>query len=345
MTSRPTSLITGISGQDGSYLAETLLQQGHRVVGLLRRQSVAENQTTRLEGVLHHPDLELEYGDLLDESSLFRLVSSLQPDRIFNLAAQSHVRVSFDMPAFTIKTNSLGVLNLLEAVRLFSPESRLYQASSSEMFGNSVDPDGAQRLTTPMHPVSPYGCSKLLAYRLIVHYRAAYGLHLATGVLFNHESPRRGSNFVTNKVVKGAVRISLGLDRELQLGNLDSQRDWGHSSDYARAIAAILEYETPRDWIVATGETRSVRELCEVVFGRLGMNYMDFVKTNPKFLRPEELEYLRGDATEIREVLGWEPEYSFESMISEMIDYWRAELTPSGALGVLANGTGQAQEL
>ena len=321
-----TALVTGISGQDGSYLAELLVEKGYKVVGLLRRQSVAENQTSRLniagvsKDVLR--EVELVYADLLDESSIFNIVQKYKPNEIYNLAAMSHVRISYDIPAFTIKTNSLGVLNLLEAIRNFSPESKFYQASSSEMFGNSIDSDGVQRINTPMHPVSPYGCSKLLAYRLTVHYRQAYRLHLTSGVLFNHESPRRGSNFVTNKVVKGAVMIKKGMLNSLEMGNLDASRDWGHSYDYVRAMYLIMQHQTPRDWVVATGKTRSVRDLCQYVFEKLNLDFQNFVKLNPKFLRNEELNLLKGDSTEVREKLGWQPTYTFESMIDEMLDYW-----------------------
>lgn len=321
-----TALVTGISGQDGSYLAELLVEKGYKVIGLLRRQSVAENQTSRLNisGVSKDvlKEVELVYADLLDEGSIFKIVQKYNPDEVYNLAAMSHVRISYDIPAFTIKTNSLGVLNLLEAIRNFSPESKFYQASSSEMFGNSIDNDGVQRIDTPMHPVSPYGCSKLLAYRLTVHYRQAYKMHLTSGILFNHESPRRGSNFVTNKVVKGAVMIKKSKSNSLEMGNLDASRDWGHSYDYVRAMHLIMQHEVPRDWVVATGKTRSVRDLCKYVFEKLNLDYKDFVKINSKFLRSEELNVLRGDSTEIREKLGWQPTYTFESMIDEMIDYW-----------------------
>ena len=324
--SKKTALITGVSGQDGSYLAELLIEEGYKVIGLLRRQSVAENQTTRLLAPSLESNLELIYSDLLDETSIFKIVDQYKPDEIYNLAAMSHVRISFDVPSFTIKTNSIGVLNLLEAIRNFSPKSKFYQASSSEMFGNSVDEDGSQRLTTPMNPVSPYGCSKLMAYKLNSHYRNAYNLHLTSGILFNHESPRRGSNFITNKVVKGAVLIKKGVEKNLYLGNLDSKRDWGHSYDYVRAIYKIMQYETARDWIVATGSTRSVRELCDYVFNKLEMNYEEKVKFDPKFLRSEELKYLRGDPSETKELLNWQPVYTFESMIDEMIDHWYSEI-------------------
>jgi len=324
------ALITGISGQDGSYLAELLLEKGYKVVGLLRRQSVAENQTSRLnlsKSLSYGIDqIELVYADLLDEGSIFNIIQKYKPQEIYNLAAMSHVRISYDIPSFTIKTNSLGVLNILEAIRGFSPDSKFYQASSSEMFGNSIDKDGMQRIDTPMNPVSPYGCSKLLAYRLTVHYRQAYKLHLTSGILFNHESPRRGSNFVTNKVVKGAVMIKKGKLDILEMGNLDASRDWGHSYDYVRAMYLIMQHNLPRDWVVATGETRSVRELCKYVFEKLGMDYKDYVKLNSKFLRSEELNLLKGDPEEVRRELGWKPKYNFNSMIDEMIEYWDATI-------------------
>jgi GDPmannose 4,6-dehydratase len=237
----------------------------------------------------------------------------------------SHVRISFEVPSFTIKTNALGVLNMLECLRQEAPEARFYQASSSEMFGNSIDADHYQRLTTPMTPVSPYGCSKVMGFNLTRHYRDAYGLHASNGVLFNHESPRRGTNFVTNKVVKTAVDIKQGRARVLELGNLDSCRDWGHSADYVRAMHQIVTHDQPRDWIVAMGESHSVRELCAYVFGALDMNYQDYVVQNQKFIRPEELKFLKGDSTDIRQVLGWQPTYTFESMLDEMIEYWLAQ--------------------
>jgi GDPmannose 4,6-dehydratase len=226
------------------------------------------------------------------------------------------------VPSFTIKTNALGVLNMLECLRQEAPQARFYQASSSEMFGNSIDADHFQRLTTPMTPVSPYGCSKVMGFNLTRHYRDAYGLHASNGVLFNHESPRRGTNFVTNKVVKTAVEIKTGRAKVLELGNLDSCRDWGHSADYVRAMHQIVTHATPRDWIVAMGESHSVRELCAYVFSALDMNYEDYVVQNQKFIRPEELKFLKGDSTDIRQVLGWQPVYTFETMLDEMIEYW-----------------------
>ena len=318
------ALITGVGGQDGSYLSEYLLEQGYEVHGIVRRHSVAENQDSRIGHI--HDKIHTYYGDLLDAPSLTRIVQESKPDEIYNLAAMSHVRISFDVPSFTIQTNGLGVLNLLEVYRQFAPSAKFYQASSSEMFGNSVDEDGVQRLTTPMNPVSPYGCAKLLAFNLVRHYRHAYGLHACNGILFNHESPRRGSNFVTNKVVKGAVQIKKGLCDKLELGNMDSYRDWGHSKDYVKAMNMIINYEKPEEFIVATGETHSVRDLCQTVFSKLDLNYEDYIVQNPKFMRPEELKYLKGDASKSRKVLGWEPEYTFSTMLDEMIERWMNEL-------------------
>ena len=318
---RKVALITGISGQDGSYLAEHLLKQDYKVYGIIRRQSVAENQESRIDHIIDH--VETRYGDLMDWCSLERVVKESNPTHIFNLGAMSHVRVSSDVPSFTIKTNAEGVLNLLEVYKNYCPSARFYQASSSEMFGNSVDEDGFQRETTPMTPVSPYGCSKLMGYSLVRHYRHAYKLHASNGILFNHESPRRGSNFVTNKVVKTAVHISLGMKDKLFLGNMDSYRDWGHSKDYTRAMIDIINHDTPEDFVVATGETHSVRQLCEVVFGCLNMDYKDYVEQDPRFMRPEELKYLKGDPTKTRETFGWEPEYTFQSMMEEMVKHWQ----------------------
>jgi GDPmannose 4,6-dehydratase len=286
---------------------------------MVRRNSMAENQDSRVSHLSN--DLITHYGDLLDESSINRILTKVMPDEIYNIAGQSHVRVSFDIPEFTVKTNSLGVLNILESYRRICPHAKFYQASSSEMFGNSVDQDGFQRESTPMHPVSPYGCSKLFAYSIVRNYRNAYNLHASNGILFNHESPRRGSNFVTNKVVKTAVQIMLGITDKLELGNMDSYRDWGHSKDYVKAMHLIINQEKPGDFVVSTMETHSVREMTEYVFNKLNMDYKDYVSQNPIFMRPEELKYLKGDSTKIRNI-GWEPEYSFESMLDEMIDYW-----------------------
>jgi GDPmannose 4,6-dehydratase len=314
-----TAFITGIAGQDGSYLSEYLLEKGYRVTGIIRRNSVVEHQRDRISNL---NDVEIKYGDLLDESSLQNALVEFQPDEIYNLAAQSHVRISSDIPQFTVQTNANGTLNLLESYRRIKPDARFYQASSSEMFGSSVDEDGFQRESTPMNPVSPYGCAKVFAYNITRHYREAHGLFISNGILFNHESPRRGSNFVTNKVVKTAVEIKKGISTRLEMGNLDSYRDWGHSYDYVRAMHKILTADETGDYVVATGETHSVRELCQYVFGKLDMNYEDYVFQNPKYLRPQELKYLRGDSTKIRTKLGWKPTYSFETLLDEMTEYW-----------------------
>jgi len=314
-----TAFITGIAGQDGSYMSEYLSSLGYRVTGIIRRNSTVEHQRDR---IYHLPNIELEYGDLTDQSSIERALAKFQPDEIYNLAAQSHVRISSDIPQYTVQTNALGALNVLEAYKFVCPNAKFYQASSSEMFGTSVDEDGYQRETTSMNPVSPYGCSKVFAYNIVRNYRKSYKLHASNGILFNHESPRRGSNFVTNKVVKAAVEIKLGFSNSLELGNMDSYRDWGHSKDYVRAMHLILQQDNPGDYVVATGETRSVRDMCEYVFDQLGLDYRQWVVQNPKFLRPEELPYLKGDSSRIRTELGWKPEYTFETMMDEMIAHW-----------------------
>ena len=245
------ALITGINGQDGSYLSEFLLEKGYEVHGTLKRNSVAENQTSRLENIFNK--ISLHYADLTDLASLIGVVHKIQPDEIYNLAAQSHVRISFDQPLYTANATAIGALNILEAVRMVSPNTKIYQASSSEMFGNTIDLDGFQRETTPMNPVSPYGCAKVFAYNISRNYRHSYDMFISNGILFNHESPRRGTNFVTNKVVKEAVKIKLGLSSELRLGNLSATRDWGHAKDYVKAMWMILQLDEPGDFVCSTG--------------------------------------------------------------------------------------------
>ena len=315
------AFITGIGGQDGSYLAEYLLDLGYEVHGIVRRNSTPEHQQSRLDHIRNNKNLHVSYGDLNDTSGIERILREVKPDEVYNLAAQSHVRISYEIPQFTVQTNSVGVVNVLEALRNNCPNAKFYQASSSEMFGSSVDEDGFQRESTKMTPVSPYGCAKVFGYNIVRNYRNAYKIHASNGILFNHESPRRGSNFVTNKVVKAAVKIKLGLQDKLELGNMDAYRDWGHSKDYVKAMHLINQQPKPDDWVVSTGVTHSVREMCDYVFSQLDLNYKDYVIQNKKFLRPEELPYLKGDSTKIRK-LGWECEYTFESMMDEMIEHW-----------------------
>jgi GDPmannose 4,6-dehydratase len=314
------ALITGINGQDGSYLAEFLLNKEYEVWGTLKRNSVSENQTARLGD--NYSKVKLEYADLTDLSSLIRVISLCQPDEIYNLAAQSHVRISFDQPLYTANTTGIGALNILEAVKLVKPDCKIYQASSSEMFGNTIDLDGFQRETTSMNPVSPYGCAKVFAYNISKNYRHSYNMFVSNGILFNHESPRRGTNFVTNKVVKEAVKIKLGLSNELRLGNLSATRDWGHAKDYVKAMWMILQLDKPDDFVCATGISHSVQNLCEYVFSKLDLNWREYVKADSKFFRPEELHNLKGDSSKLRETTGWKSEYTFESMLDEMIKYW-----------------------
>ena len=316
-----TALITGINGQDGSYLTELLLKKGYNVHGILKRNSVAENQTARLDDVYHIIKDNLYYADMTDMASLVRVLQEVEPDEIYNLAAQSHVRISFDQPIYTTQAVAVGTMNLLEAIRLICPQVKMYQASSSEMFGNSIDDDGYQRETTPMNPTSPYGCAKVFGYNLIRNYRNSYGLFLSNGILFNHESPRRGTNFVTNKVVKEAVKIKYGLTDKLMLGNLNATRDWGHAKDYVKAMYLILQQDSSNDFVCATGISHSVKELCEYTFTSLGLEYKDYVGVDEKYYRPEELDNLKGDPSKLRSI-GFEYTYTFETMLDEMINYW-----------------------
>ena len=319
------ALITGINGQDGSYLAEFLLEKGYEVWGTIKRNSVAENQTSRLDEI--YPQLlgKLHYADLTDLASLISIIQQCQPDEIYNLAAQSHVRISFDQPIYTAQATGIGTLNLLEAIRLTKPNAKIYQASSSEMFGNNIDEDGYQRETTPMNPVSPYGCAKVYSYNICRNYRNSYGMFISNGILFNHESPRRGTNFVTNKVVKTAVEIKKGLRNELVLGNLKATRDWGHAKDYVEAMWLILQQDDPDDFTCATGISHSVQYLVDYTFNKLDLDTQKYIKTDPKYLRPEELKDLKGDSSKLR-ALGWKPKYTFETMIDEMIEYWMEKL-------------------
>ena len=318
------ALITGIGGQDGSYLAELLVSKGYEVHGLVRRNSVPEQQESRIDFL--GQQVSTHYSDLGDPSSLGRIIENIQPDEIYNLAAQSHVRISFEIPQFTVRTNAEGTLNVLDAMLRFAPDAKFYQASSSEMFGDSVDDDGYQRESTPMTPVSPYGCAKLFSYHIVRNYRASYGLFASNGILFNHESPRRGSNFVTSKIVKTAVQIKLGLASELVMGNLDSRRDWGHSRDYVKAMHAILNHSEPEDFVVSTGRTTSVREFLDLTFSKLDLEWQKYVRQDERYMRPQELPYLRGDSSKARSILGWEPTETLDTLVEEMIESWMAAL-------------------
>ncbi len=322
MENKRRALITGINGQSGSYLAELLLSKGYEVFGTIKRNSVSENQTSRLDSIYDKIKDNLIYADLLDVPSLLHALKISDPSEVYNLAAQSHVRISFDQPVYTAQATGIGTLNLLEAIRLHDKNIRIYQASSSEMFGNTIDPDGYQRESTQLNPVSPYGCAKVFSYNICRNYRNSYGMFISNGILFNHESPRRGVNFVTNKVVKTAVEIKMGLTKKLVLGNLNASRDWGHAKDYVKAMWMMLQQDTPGDFVCSTGESHTVKELVEYVFGKLELQWEEYVETDDKYLRPEELEDLKGDSSKLRKETGWKPSYTFEGMLDEMIDHW-----------------------
>ena len=317
---KPSALLFGITGQDGSYLAELLLEMGYEVHGVIRRAS--SFNTGRIDHI--YEDIHLHYGDVTDPLNTTNLIARLKPTWVFNLAAQSHVKVSFEEPYYTGQVDAIGTLNVLEAIKNHSPHSKLYQASTSELYGGMGYnmPEGGYTEESPFHPRSPYGVAKLYGYWIIKNYRESYEIFACNGILFNHESPRRGSNFVTNKVVKTACAIKLGLEDKLEMGNMDSYRDWGHSKDYVKAMHAIINHDVADDFVVSTMQTHSVREMCDVVFSYLDMDYRDYVVQNPKYLRPEELPYLKGDSTKARQTLGWKPTYTFEEMMHEMCDHW-----------------------
>ncbi|MDA3038869.1 MAG: GDP-mannose 4,6-dehydratase [Actinomycetota bacterium] len=314
------ALITGVSGQDGSHLAELLLSKGYEVHGLIRRSSSIS--TTRLDGIYQGPEVAgrsfvLHYGDLTDGQSLARLVADIQPDEVYNLGAQSHVAVSFEIPEFTFDVTGQGALRLLEAVRNHAPAARFYQASSSEMFGSAPPPQNEQ---TAFHPRSPYAVAKVAAHYATQNYREAYGLFACAGILFNHEGERRGETFVTQKIARGAARIGQGRQSELLLGNLDARRDWGHAVDYVHAMWLMLRADAPDDYVIATGEAHSVREFCQLAFARVGLDWERYVKVDERYLRPSEVDHLCGDSTKARTALGWQPDVSFEQLVHRMVD-------------------------
>ncbi len=316
------ALITGITGQDGSYLAELLLMKGYQVWGLKRRASTFN--TERIDHIYQDPHdenvrLQLVYGDLTDASGLESVLDTVRPEEIYNLGAQSHVRVSFDHSLYTADVNALGLLRLLEAVRRSGSRPRIYQASSSEMYGKAAEVPQSER--TPFHPRSPYGCSKVYAFWQAVNYREAHGMFVCNGILFNHESPRRGETFVTRKITRAATRIKLGLQDKLYLGNLDARRDWGFAGDYVHAMWLMMQQEEPDDYVIATGESRSIREFLDAAFGRLDLDWNDSVEVDPRYYRPAEVDILQGDAARARQKLGWKPQTSFDELVGMMVDY------------------------
>lgn len=315
------ALITGITGQDGSYLAEFLLGKGYEVHGIIRRASTFN--TGRLDPIYQDPHasrkrLFLHYGDLSDASALSRLMLNVKPDEIYNLAAQSHVRVSFDSPEYTTDITATGAVRLLEAIRDSGLRPRYYQASSSEMYGKVVETP--QRETTPFYPRSPYGCAKVYAYWITVNYRESYGLHASNGILFNHESPRRGETFVTRKITRAVAHIQAGLQDKLYLGNLDAKRDWGYAKEYVEAMWLMLQQDAPDDYVIATNETHSVREFLEVAFGHVGLNWQKHVEIDPRYYRPAEVDLLIGDYSKAKQKLGWAPKTKFEELAKLMVD-------------------------
>jgi GDPmannose 4,6-dehydratase len=314
----PTALITGVTGQDGAYLSQLLLQKGYRVVGMMRRSASSDLVGERLRWLGVYNDVELVEGNLLDLSGLIRLIQDHQPDEVFNLAAQSFVAASWNQPLLTGQVTGIGAVNVLEAVRIARPQARFYQASSSEMYGLIQEP--IQSETTPFYPRSPYAAAKLYAHWMTVNYRESFGLHASSGILFNHESPLRGIEFVTRKVTDGVARIKLGLARELPLGNLEAKRDWGHARDYVRAMWLMLQRDKPDDYVVATGRTTTIRDLCRIAFGHAGLAYEDHVVTKASLIRPAEVDVLLGNAAKAKDVLGWDATISLETMIAEMVE-------------------------
>jgi GDPmannose 4,6-dehydratase len=314
----PRALITGVTGQDGAYLSQLLLEKGYEVFGLLRRSASAEVVGERLRWLGIADDIRMVDGNLTDLSVLIRSLQDIQPDEVYNLAAQSFVKTSWNQPLLTGQVTGMGAHNLLEAIRIAAPKARFYQASSSEMFGLIQEPQQSEK--TPFYPRSPYGVAKLYAHWMTVNYRESFGLHASSGILFNHESPLRGIEFVTRKVTDGVARIKLGLAKELPMGNLEATRDWGHARDYVRAMWLMLQQETPDDYVVATGRTVSVREFCRIAFDCVGLDYQEFVTVDERFMRPAEVDVLLGDSSKAQQKLGWTPVTSLEAMVAEMVE-------------------------
>jgi len=314
------ALITGITGQDGSYLAELLLDKGYEVYGINRRSS--SFNTRRIDHIFDK--IKLFYGDLLDGTSLSEIVKKVHPDEVYHLGAQSHVKVSFEVPEYTCNTDALGTLRLLEAVRTYAPEAKLYNAASSEMYGSTPPP---QDENTPFDPQSPYACAKVFSYNLVRNYRKAYGLFLTNGILFNHESPKRGETFVTRKITKAAARIRYGLQERLSLGNMEARRDWGHAKDYVNGMWLMLQHDEPDDFVLSMNESHSVKDFAEEAFSFVDLDYRDYVDIDPRYFRPSEVDALHGDSSKARDVLGWSPDYSFTQLVVDMmthdlIDAW-----------------------
>jgi len=322
----PTCLITGVTGQDGAYLSQFMLDKGYRVIGLLRRSASSDTVGERLRWLGILEQVELVDGNLVDLSSLIRVLQKYQPDEVYNLAAQSFVAASWNQPLLTGQVTGLGAANMLEAARIVLPQTRFYQASSSEMYGRIQEPQQTEK--TRFHPRSPYAIAKLYAHWMTVNHRESFGMHASCGILFNHESPLRGIEFVTRKITDGVARIKLGLARELSLGNLGARRDWGHARDYVRAMWLMLQQETPDDYVIASGQTISVRDFCRIAFAYVGLDYEDHVVTSQELIRPAEVDVLLGDASKARRTLGWEPAVSLEDMIAEMVE---ADLARHGA--------------
>jgi GDPmannose 4,6-dehydratase len=314
------ALITGVTGQDGSYLAELLLEKGYQIWGIMRRSS--SFHTGRIDHLYkdphEHPQFRLFYGDLTDGSNLATIINEIQPDEVYNLGAQSHVRVSFDMPIYTVNTDAIGTLRLLEAIRSCDKPVKFYQASSSEMYGKAVEIPQTEK--TPFHPRSPYGCAKLYSFWQTINYREAYGLFACNGILFNHESPRRGETFVTRKITRAATRIKLGLQDKLYLGNLDAKRDWGFAGDYVEAMWLMLQQDKPDDYVIATGECHSVEEFVNETFEYLDLDWHKYIEIDPQYFRPSEVDHLQGDASKAKKMLNWKPRVSFKELVKMMVD-------------------------